>query len=496
MTGYEKAISKAASCSRPNHPRSHTHLFVPHSFLDSLQQHFLKGSPLALPNPQNIEEFAALMAANDIHTVEVAVPDTQGHLRGKRVPTERFMRIASEGLAIADAIFVFDIQCDLPDHPHVNMDTGYLDTRIVPDLSTVRILTHRPGYALVFADAYDETGAAHPLAPRGVLAAQISACQTAALDPVVATEMEFYLCTPEWEPVQSHVQYSSLTDSMEVEPVLAAMRSALIGAGLDVEGSNSEYAPGQIEINVGHADAMTVADNTVLYKSIVKQVAVEHGLRATFMPLPFNGAGGSGMHIHTSLTDLEGGGNAFASSDGAPNEIMEQWTAGLLAHAVDFALIGSPTPNGFKRIRPYTFAPTHVHWGGDNRTVLARTITEAGSKANRVEFRSPGADANPYIAIAALLAAGSDGIERKLNLPPIASGDMYGNPGDSPALHLDYGDALAAFKASELAKRLGETFSIGYACIADAELGLATEAGGMGGDEVTDWERERYIEFS
>ncbi len=448
-----------------------------------------------LHNPQSIEEFSVLMAENDIHTVEIAVPDTQGHLRGKRVPIERFLRIAETGIAMADAIFVFDIQCDLPEHPHVNMDTGYLDTRIVPDLSTARILTHRPGYALVFADAFDETEAPHPLAPRGVLARQIDSCRAAGLDPVVATEMEFYICTPEWEPAESHVQYSSLTYSMGLEPILADMRSALIGAGLDVEGSNSEYAPAQIEINVGHCDAMTVADNTVLYKSIVKQVAVQHGLRATFMPLPFVDAGGSGMHIHTSLLD-GGGDNAFASSDGHPNELMGRWVAGLLEHAVDFSLLGSPTPHGFKRIRPYTFAPTHVHWGGDNRTVLARTICEAGSKANRVEFRSAGADANPYVAIAGLLAAGQDGMERKLELPAISTGDMYGNPGECVPLPTDYGEALAAFRASNLAAALGKSFSVGYACIADAELAAAAEAGVLDGDETTDWERSRYMEFS
>lgn len=446
-------------------------------------------------NPQSIDEFSALMSAHDVHTVEIAVPDTQGHLRGKRIPIERFLRIAETGIAMADAIFVFDIQCDLPDHPHVNMDTGYLDTRVVPDLSTARILTHRPGYALVFADAFDETGAPHPLAPRGVLARQIDSCRAAGLDPVVATEMEFYLCTPDWEPAESHVQYSSLTYSMDLEPVLADMRSALIGAGLDVEGSNSEYAPAQIEINIGHSDAMTAADNTVLYKSIVKQVAIQHGLRATFMPLPFVGAGGSGMHIHTSLLDGERN-NAFASSDEHPNELMGWWVAGLLEHAIDFGLLGSPTPNGFKRIRPNTFAPTHVHWGGDNRTVLARTICEEGSRANRVEFRSAGADANPYLAIAGLLAAGQDGIARKLDLPPISTGDMYGNPGDCAPLPTDYAEALAAFKASKLGEALGEVFSVGYACIADAELAAATEAGVLDGDETSDWERDRYIEFT
>ena len=152
---------------------------------------------------------------------------------------------------------------------------------------------------------------------------------------------------------------------------------------------------------------MKIADDTALFKSIVKQVAMQHGLRATFMPKPWADGTGNGMHVHSSL-EVDGA-NAFASSAHAPNELMEQWLAGLLEHAEAMTFIGAPTPNGPKRLRPYTFAPTHVCWGLDNRTVLARCIAEPGSKANRVEFRSAGADANPYLILAANLAAGADG---------------------------------------------------------------------------------------
>ena len=138
-------------------------------------------------------------------------------------------------------MFVFDMQNDLPDNEFVNMDTGYLDAHIVPDNTTGRILTHRPGYALVFGDALNEHRDPHPLAPRAVLAAQIERCRAAGLEPVVATELEFFLCNPDWTPVQEHIQYSSLTDGLDFEPVLADMRAALLGAGIEVEGSNSEY---------------------------------------------------------------------------------------------------------------------------------------------------------------------------------------------------------------------------------------------------------------
>lgn len=442
---------------------------------------------------ESIDDFRAAVIENDIHTVEVGAPDTQGHLRGKRIPAQRFVdSVFESGANIADAMFVFDIQNDLPDNEFVNPDSGYLDAHLVPDNSTGRILTHRPGYAFVFADATNEHGDPHPLAPRGVLANQIARCREAGLDPVVATELEFYLCTPEWEPAQQHIQYSSLTDGVVFEECLAEMRAALLGAGLEVEGSNAEYGPCQFEINIGAADAMTTADNTVLFKSIVKQIAERHGMKATFMPKPWAEQSGSGMHVHTSL--VSDGANAFSPcNDGEPNELMRHWMGGLLEHAEAMTLLGSPTSNGPKRIRPYTFAPTHVTWGLDNRTVLARCIAESGSKANRVEFRSAGADANPYLIIAGILAAGIDGIERSLDPGALCEGDMYGNPGDHVALPTDLPGAIAAYESSELATQLGDVFSRSYVSISKAELPLAAE-NNPEVDDVNDWERARFIE--
>lgn len=439
------------------------------------------------------DEFRSRCAEAGVHTVELATPDTQGHLRGKRIPVDRFFATTlTSGANIADAMFVFDMQNDLPDNEFVNMDTGYLDCTLVPDVATGRILTHRPGYAIVLASVTDPHGASHPLSPRNVLAAQIARLNEQGLDPFVATEMEFYLTTPDWEPIQDHIQYSSLTDQVELEPVLHAMRDALAGAGIEVESSNYEYGPGQVEINCGPDDAMRTADNTVLFKSIVKQVAVQHGYRATFMPKPWAEASGSGMHVHTSLN--ADGANAFASSDGSPNELMTHWLGGLLEHAEAMTFIGAPTPNGPRRIREYTFAPTHVCWGLDNRTVLARCICEGGN-ANRVEFRSAGADAHPHLIIAAVLAAGADGVERSLGVPAMGEGDMYGNPGDSPALPTDLAGALAAYDGSALAGMLGDTFSKSYASIAAAEVAMVAE-NNPDPDDVNDWERARFMEHS
>lgn len=443
---------------------------------------------------QTLEQFHELCEAHGVHTVEIAVPDTQGHLRGKRVPVDRFFATTHEsGANVADAMFVFDIQNDLPDNEFVNMDTGYLDCHLTPDVSTGRILTHRPGYAIVFADTVDQHGNPHPLAPRSVLAAQIAKCTEKGLDPVVATEMEFYLCTPEWESVQSHIQYSSLTDALELEDVLSAMRSALIGAGMDVESSNAEYGPGQIEINVSYADAMTCADNTALFKSIVKQVAIQHGLRATFMPKPWTEQSGSGMHVHTSLR--ADGSNAFADSDGVPNKLMSNWLGGIVNHAEAMSLLGAPTVNGPRRVQPYTFAPTHIHWGLDNRTVMARCIAEAGSQGNRVEYRAAGADANPYLIIAGLLAAGADGLENETDPGPMCLGDMYTDPGEHTALPTTLAAAVGAYEGSGLGAALGDMFSTSYLSIATAEVAHGAE-NNPSAEDVNDWERERYMEHS
>ncbi|MFV2039525.1 MAG: glutamine synthetase family protein [Acidimicrobiales bacterium] len=444
--------------------------------------------------PMTADSFRVRCDEHDVHTVELAAPDTQGHLRGKRIPVERFFETTLEaGANLADAIFVFDMANDLPDNEFINMETGFLDCHLVPDISTARILTHRPGYGLVFANALDQFDEPHPLAPRGILAQQIEQCVALGLEPVVATEMEFYLCRDDWQPVQSHIQYSSLTDAPHLEDVLRDMRDGLAGGGIEVESSNAEYGPGQIEINAGHADAMTTADNTALFKSIVKQVAVQHGLRATFMPKPFMDQSGSGMHVHTSLN--KDGSNVFRDCETLPSPLMASWVAGMLDHALSATLLATPTSNGPKRVRPYTFAPTHACWGLDNRTVLARCVIAPDSPANRAEFRLAGADANPYLVIAAQLAAGRDGVERGLELPPMGHGDMYGHPGDNPTLPTDLEGAITAYRGSRLAGLLGEKFSRSFVSIAEAEVALAAEHS-PDPDDVNDWERARFIEHS
>jgi glutamine synthetase len=443
---------------------------------------------------EHVARITELCERHSIHTIELAIPDTYGHLRGRRVPTQRFLSsLALGGLHVADAIFVFDIQCAIVDSPIINMESGFLDCHLECDLASFRLLPQRPGYAIVFTNAFGPDHLHHPLDTRSILQRQVDRCRALGFEPIAATELEVYICTSDWKPYQNHVQYSSLTDAQGLEDIVVQIRHAMLGAGIPLESSNPEYGPGQLEINFGPADPVTTADNTVLFKSIVKEVCVRNGVRASFMPKPWSGESGSGMHIHTSLS--KNGDNVFGAEGDSLNAVFSHWVAGLLHHATALQLIGIPTPNGYRRVREYSFCPTHVHWGDDNRTVLARCTSHLG-KANRVEYRAAGADANPYTAIAAILAAGCDGIERSLPLPAKAVGDQYTNPGDAVALPRSMREALDAFRGSALAEMLGATFSENFIVMSENELLVTADWFEGDPDAVTDSERARYLEHT
>jgi glutamine synthetase len=442
-----------------------------------------------------LDDIATVIREHGVHTVELMVTDTLGHPRGKRFPAQRFIdTVGLKGAHIADAIYVMDVQCDIVDSPFINMGTGFLDMHLVPELHTFRLLKHRPGYATVMAECIDTHHQPHALDPRNVLARQIERVRGLGYDPIAAVELECYICDADWKPAQSNVQYSSLIDNFPLERCVADMRQALVDLGIPLESSNPEYGPGQLEINFGAGDPMVTADHTQLYKATIKEVARNHGMRATFMPKPFSGQSGSGMHVHTSLN--QGGKNVFGPGDGhLLNDVMRHWIGGLITNAAAMSLTGISNGNGYKRVRKYSFCPTHIHWGPENRSVLCRCTLDQGS-ANRVEYRAAGADANPYLILAAVLAAGADGLERSLDPGPAAFGDQYDDPGEHSLLPATFDEGVEAFRSSALAAALGSEFSANFLSIIDNEVSLYNEHAAGDPETVTDWEFARYVEFA
>ena len=362
---------------------------------------------------------------------------------------------------------------------------------VVPDLATLKATPWREGAALCMADCVSEHGH-EPLDmdPRHQLRRQVERCRERGFDPVMATEIEFYLTDAETgAPVYDGIQCYSLQKGAEIEHVVGHIRRVVEAFGIVVEASNTEYAPAQVEINLGHGPAIEVCDGTVVFKSVVREIARNHGLRATFMAKPFPGVSGNGLHLHHSLT--RDGANVFAEGhDDEPlgNAAMRHWVAGLATHAAQLALLANPTVNSYKRIEDYSFAPTRVSWGLDNRNVAVRCIPQVGA-ASRVEYRGGSADANPYLLAAAILAAGMDGVERELALPPEAKADTYADD-RLPLLPRSLHAAIEAWEATPFAREtFGERFADDYAGLARYDASLYDAA-------ITDWETQRYREFA
>jgi glutamine synthetase len=433
----------------------------------------------------------ALIAENDVDTVEVAFADTQGHLRGKRIPATFFLeRTAEKGFAQADASFYWSWHCELPELPHYNPAADIVDMIVKPDLATLRITPWRPRTALVMGDCITEhEHAPHPMDPRAHLRAQVERCQERGFEPVVATEIEFYLTDEDGKPCWDGIQCYSLQKGAEIEDVVGEVRRVVEAYGIVVEASNTEYGPAQVEINFGHGPAVDACDGTVVFKSVVREIARRHGKRATFMAKPFPLVSGNGLHLHHSL--VRDGANVFAdTADDQPlgNPAMRHWVAGLATHAAQLALLANPTVNSYKRIEDYSFAPTRVSWGLDNRNVAIRCIPGVGA-GSRVEYRGGAADANPYLLAAAVLAAGMDGVERELELPPAAEKDTYADE----RLALLPRTLTAAVEAWEATSFARDTFGARFA---DDYAGLARYDAALYDAAITDWETQRYREFA
>jgi glutamine synthetase len=436
---------------------------------------------------EGLERARELIERHGIHTVECMFPDTWGIPRGKRVPAKQFLK--GGGLAIANVSMTWDMACFIFPTDFVNGATGYPDLHVEPDLSTFGVAGWREGTAFCICDTFDiETHEPVALDGREILRRAVGVHQRLGYEPVVATELEFHLCTPDWEPVYRGVHCYSMTKGAEVEDVVGDIRAALAATGIEVEACNVEYGPAQVEVNLPHGPAVSVADTTMLYKYVVKQIAVRHGLRATFMAKPFIADAGNGLHIHQSLVGAEGG-NAFAAMDApAPlhSQLMTRYLTGLMAHHKELQAVMNPTINAYKRVEDYSFAPTQVSWGIDHRLVGVRCVVDHG-EATRLEARWASADANPYLVLAGCLGAGADGLARDLELPPMVSGDPH-QDARFERLPTALEGAVANFAASSFAREVyGDVFVDTYLVMLRHEVTAFERV-------VTEWEHERYRE--
>ncbi len=366
-------------------------------------------------------------AAAPTTTVRVLFPDLHGVARGKDVPISEFDHAMEKGLCFCSAV----MGTDLRHTPVRGGEEGYPDLVARPDVPTMAPLPWEPGVAVCLANLEPAEGGAPVGDPRGAVRLAAERLQARGLAPVVGPELEFFLVRRDPEApngVTRHVDNLSMvyTVGPRADPggIVRRMTEDLAQLGLEVFAVNHEFMNSQYEINLRHADALTAADRAFLLKTSVKDIAAQHGLLATFMGKPFNDQGGSGTHLHLSLA--RDGRNAFdgpGEADGVSAE-LRQFAAGVLAHSSALMAFLNPTINAYRRIQPDSLAPTHANWGWDNRSTFIRVPPERGG-ATRLEVRVGDGAANPYLAIAAVLAAGHDGLARELEPPEPVAGDAY-----------------------------------------------------------------------
>jgi glutamine synthetase len=375
-----------------------------------------------------------------VTSVRVIYSDLHGVARGKDVPIGEFDRAADHGLAFCSAI----MGTDLRHTPVVGGEQGYPDLVAKPDLSTLTLLPWEPGVACCLADLHPVEGTEQlPADPRGAVRRAVAAFEELGFSPIVGPELEFFLCRRDDNgELKRYVDNLSMVYTVgplaDPKGIVREITESLSRLGMHTYANNHEFMNSQYEINLRHGPALTAADRAFRLKAAVKDVAAIHGLIATFMGKPFNDQGGSGFHIHFSL-DREDD-NAFANHadpDGVSDE-LRHFTAGVLAHAHALTAFLNPTVNAYRRLVPDSLAPTHANWGWDNRTSFVRIPAERG-RASRVEVRVGDGSANPYLAIAAILFAGLDGVRNRLALGEPVGGDAYtlAEPGEPLPTSLD-----------------------------------------------------------
>ncbi len=449
-------------------------------------------------------QLVAEVERGEIDTVITAFPDLYGRLVGKRITGHFFVEeILRGGMHACNYLLACDMEMDpTPGYAYTSWAAGYGDVHAVPDLSSLRRVAWQPNTALVLCDCLEEGGELVRVAPRSVLKTQLARAAAAGFEVRIGSELEFFLFSDSYAEAREkdysklatsgrYVEDYHVLSSTFAEPVIGAIRKQMDASGVPVEFSKGEWGPGQHEINLRFAEALEMADRHVVYKLGAKEIADQQGHGLTFMAKWNEEMAGNSLHVHSSLWDTDGAaafgapGTPLAGTQAQAPDLFRHWMGGLLEHARELSLFFAPTVNSYKRYQPGTFAPTGIAWSWDNRTAGFRVVGHGSSL--RVESRIPGADANPYLTFAAVVAAGLDGIERKIDPGPAFQGDVY-QAEDLPHVPHTLGDGIAALEKSTFARTaFGDD-------VVDHLLHFARTERGQFDSAVTDWERRRYFE--
>jgi glutamine synthetase len=454
------------------------------------------GGPGALTGMLSLEQLASEAEAGTIDTVLTAFTDMQGRLVGKRIDVTYFLdQVADHGIEGCNYLLALDMEMDpVPGYAMANWEKGYGDFAIAPDMSTLRRIPWLDRTALVLCDVVEHDGSPVAASPRQVLIAQYERALQMGYTPMFASELEFYLYKESY--AQAHEQdYRNLTPTIPYildyhilattmdENVIGQIRRGMRDAGIPVEFSKGEAWYGQHELNVRYADAVTSADRHTIYKNGVKEIAFLNGVSATFMAKPSEKDIGSSCHIHSSLVDSSGTSVFVNGHD--ETDVFRHYLGGLRGRIRELALLIAPTVNSYKRYAAESWAPTSISWGRDNRTCGFRVVGHGPSR--RAECRIPGADVNPYLGYAALLAAGLDGIEHETDPGPELVGNAY-EAGQAEPFPSTLREAVDLWEQSEFAREaFGEAVWAHYLNYGRTEQRLFDQV-------VTDYERRRMFE--
>jgi glutamine synthetase len=431
-----------------------------------------------------------------IDTVVTAFTDMQGRLFGKRIQAEYFLDdVIEHGIEGCNYLLALDMEMEpVPGYEMANWEKGYGDFAIVPDLTTLRRIPWLDRTALVLCDVANHDGSPVVASPRQVLIAQYERARGMGYTPLFASELEFYLYKESY--AEAHEKdYSGLTPTIPYildyhilattrdEQYLGPIRRGMQAAGIPVEFSKGEAWYGQHEVNTRYADAVTSADRHTIYKNGVKEIAFLNGISASFMSKPSEKDIGSSCHIHSSLVDADGK-SVFVEGE-EETDVFRHYLGGQRARIRELALFVAPSVNSYKRYATESWAPTSISWGRDNRTCGFRIVGHGTSR--RVECRIPGADVNPYLGYAALLAAGLDGIERGTDPGPELIGNAYAEAAAEP-FPSTLREAVELWEGSDFARStFGEAVWRHYLNYGQTEQRLFDQV-------VTDYERRRMFE--